>query len=466
MPKIKILILMTPFVGSLLYSQMWSPPVRVSPSGSDVFNSPATLVCDTTGKVWFAWSESAKGVFVKYYSYNDNTWSEPIEAYPPGLTADRVKLELDKEGNIWVIESQAGYGKNYARYYNGEEWSEIMEIPFMLSSFDCFGTTCDSSGNIFVIGAKAYMLFTTRWNGSSWSEAEWLGPGTTCYSFDIVTGKDGTVWLMWFGDVIYPDIWGMFVQHPVGDSWSDTSRVFSKNADAVLSPDTLGGIWAILQPSLSKDSLYFYISHYNGTNWSELDSVPNLACARSIVDHRNRLWVVWTKGDSTSDLWYAYYDGNNWSSPAPIDVSPGVYDEDPALAVDHRGIVWLAWYRYDPNDKSETGFYACHTTNLDIQEPKAAPVLSTTILQNYPNLFSSSTTIQFFLPEPGYATLKIYNYTGELIRILVNNQLLVGFHSVLWDGSDMRGRPVADGVYFCRIETGGLAATKRMVLLK
>ncbi len=456
---------MIPFVGSLLYSQMWSPPVRVSPSGSDVFNSPATLVCDTTGKVWFAWSESAiKGVFVKYYSYNESTWSEPIEAYPPGLTADRIKLELDKEGNIWVIESHTGYG-NYARYYNGEEWSEIMEIPFVYP-YDYFETTCDSSGNIFVIGTEIARLYATRWNGAGWSEAEWVGPGTDIISWDIATSKDGTVWLMWYGYAESPETKGVFVQHPVGNSWSDTSRVFFKDAGIVLSPDTLGGVWAILQPYLSKDPLYFYMSHYNGTRWSMLDSVPNLACATSIVDHRNRLWVVWKERDSIPDLWFAYYDGNNWSPPAPIDVSPGIYDESPALAVDRRGVVWLAWRRYDPNDESETGFYTCHTTNLDIQEPKAAPVLSTPILQNYPNLFASSTTIQFFLPKPGYTTLKIYNSTGELVRTLVNNRLTAGWHSIIWNGKDNNDRKVASGVYFCRLDANGFTVVKRLVQLK
>jgi hypothetical protein len=41
-----------------------------------------------------------------------------------------------------------------------------------------------------------------------------------------------------------------------------------------------------------------------------------------------------------------------------------------------------------------------------------------------------------------------------------------GVHHVPWNGRDEDGRAVASGVYFYRLEVGGEALTKRMVLLK
>jgi hypothetical protein len=37
---------------------------------------------------------------------------------------------------------------------------------------------------------------------------------------------------------------------------------------------------------------------------------------------------------------------------------------------------------------------------------------------------------------------------------------------ITWDGTDSAGRPVPAGVYFCRIEAAGMAATGKMVFLR
>jgi hypothetical protein len=37
---------------------------------------------------------------------------------------------------------------------------------------------------------------------------------------------------------------------------------------------------------------------------------------------------------------------------------------------------------------------------------------------------------------------------------------------VTWDGRDDAGRPVAAGAYFYRLEAQGMAATKRLVLVR
>ncbi|MCU0646234.1 MAG: hypothetical protein MUC94_18505, partial [bacterium] len=74
-----------------------------------------------------------------------------------------------------------------------------------------------------------------------------------------------------------------------------------------------------------------------------------------------------------------------------------------------------------------------HTTNVVIPEKYA-------LHQNYPNPFNPTTTIRFDLPTSGKVALKIYNLRGELVRTLIEDQLNVGNHRVLWDGNDDNGR--------------------------
>jgi len=87
------------------------------------------------------------------------------------------------------------------------------------------------------------------------------------------------------------------------------------------------------------------------------------------------------------------------------------------------------------------------------------------LLSNYPNPFNPTTTISFDLPSDGFVTLKIYDITGRLVRVLVQEQKLAGAHSVLWDGLDDAGQKVAAGVYLYRIEFVD-AAGERMVMTR
>ena len=87
-------------------------------------------------------------------------------------------------------------------------------------------------------------------------------------------------------------------------------------------------------------------------------------------------------------------------------------------------------------------------------------------LSNYPNPFNAGTQIEFSLPVAGNATLRIFSITGQLVRTLKNDDLPAGSHMVRWDGLDEAGSLVASGIYFCRLEHGGTAQARKMLLLK
>jgi len=81
--------------------------------------------------------------------------------------------------------------------------------------------------------------------------------------------------------------------------------------------------------------------------------------------------------------------------------------------------------------------------------------------QNYPNPFNPATTIIFMLPESGTVKLTVFDLLGRRVKTLINGYKDAGFQSVNFDASLL-----SSGVYFYRLETGGKAETKRMVLLK
>ena len=87
--------------------------------------------------------------------------------------------------------------------------------------------------------------------------------------------------------------------------------------------------------------------------------------------------------------------------------------------------------------------------------------------QNFPNPFNPTTTIRFSVPSGApNVRLTIHNVNGRVVKTLVDSPLAAGPHAVTWDGTNGRGRSVASGVYFCRIEAGGDVRRMKMALLK
>jgi hypothetical protein len=85
---------------------------------------------------------------------------------------------------------------------------------------------------------------------------------------------------------------------------------------------------------------------------------------------------------------------------------------------------------------------------------------------NYPNPFNPRTTIQYDLPISGNVSVIIYNVAGQEVKRLVNSAQEAGYHSVVWNGTNLSGGKAAAGIYFYQIQAGGFVRTKKMLLLK
>jgi hypothetical protein len=89
--------------------------------------------------------------------------------------------------------------------------------------------------------------------------------------------------------------------------------------------------------------------------------------------------------------------------------------------------------------------------------------------QNVPNPFNPRTAIAFTVPGGTGSVqtrLDLYDVSGRVVRTLANGPLPPGPHAEVWDGRDNDGQSVATGVYFAHLRSGGLTATKQLVLLK
>jgi FlgD Ig-like domain len=101
----------------------------------------------------------------------------------------------------------------------------------------------------------------------------------------------------------------------------------------------------------------------------------------------------------------------------------------------------------------------------DVLTPVSTRTTITELGQNHPNPFNPSTSIPFTLSTRGRVRIEIYNVSGQRVTLLDAGDVAAGPHSVMWNGRDVRGRAVASGVYFYRLE-GSADAPRKMVLLK
>ncbi len=96
-----------------------------------------------------------------------------------------------------------------------------------------------------------------------------------------------------------------------------------------------------------------------------------------------------------------------------------------------------------------------------------------TLSQNFPNPFNGTTVIDYTvgIEVPIVAgevdmVLEVRSIIGGLVRRLVRQPAAPGFYSVVWDGRNDAGEPVASGVYYYQLKVGPITLYKRLLLLK
>jgi len=90
---------------------------------------------------------------------------------------------------------------------------------------------------------------------------------------------------------------------------------------------------------------------------------------------------------------------------------------------------------------------------------------SLTLLPNNPNPFSGVTTFSTSSPAGGSARVEVYDVSGR--RVFASDVALqAGWQGVSFDGRDHAGRALPSGVYFYRLQSGGVAETQKFVIAR
>jgi uncharacterized delta-60 repeat protein len=108
-------------------------------------------------------------------------------------------------------------------------------------------------------------------------------------------------------------------------------------------------------------------------------------------------------------------------------------------------------------------FVVKYNQAVGIQQVSSEVPSEFSLKQNYPNPFNPATDFEFSVPggRPSTVNLTVYDISGRVIAVLVNEPLKAGVYKYSFDGTALNS-----GVYFYRLTAGGYSETKKMVLVK
>jgi len=61
-------------------------------------------------------------------------------------------------------------------------------------------------------------------------------------------------------------------------------------------------------------------------------------------------------------------------------------------------------------------------------------------------------------------SLRVYNTVGQLVKVLASGRYKPGAYTSVWNGTDIKGRRLANGVYFYALDNGVGRISRKAVL--
>jgi len=96
-----------------------------------------------------------------------------------------------------------------------------------------------------------------------------------------------------------------------------------------------------------------------------------------------------------------------------------------------------------------------------VSQPKNRIIPDQMELSVYPNPFNSTATINYSINNQSEIGIQIYNTSGQLVDVLLNQVMPVGQHSVVWDAGSAPA-----GIYFVRLNTKNEIFLQKTLLVK
>lgn len=433
---------------------------------SGVFRSDPVLDCDASGKLFY---NSLMGNLTSQIfpsTTGGATWGASTFAYG----GDKQWMAIDRTGGAssgFQYQAWSTAGNNYApnTFDRSIDGGASFQPPVTIPSSPVWGTLAVApDGTLYVSGTA--------------------GPGGPIYVARSTNAKNG---------LATPTF------TTVSLNLGGTVRLGGPNPAGLL-----GQVWIAVDPSPGARNGWVYVlatvqtptdpvdvmfvrSTDGGQTWSSPvrvnDDPPGNGAwqwfGTMSVAPDGRIEAVWNDTRTTADssmsaLYYscstdggATWSANEQASPVwnsrvgwPNQNKIGDYD---CMVSDLTGadLAWSATF----NGEQDVYYLRIPRQDLTAVED---PAHELRLRPGAPNPFTAFTAIGYDLPSPGgRVKLEVFDVGGRRIATLVDGVVPGGAHVARWSGTeDATGRPVAPGVFLCRLEANGRVETRRLLRLR
>ena len=213
----------------------------------------------------------------------------------------------------------------------------------------------------------------------------------------------------------------------------------------------------------SDDFLFF------DSNTSSGHSVDNIAPPAPLFLSAQRIgnWVYlkWNRVHVPDLSKYTVYrKASTGVTPIPANF---LANDNDTLLTDSSAPPGALYYIVTARDVHENQSTASNEANVGAATNvgNLPPLTALTVLQNHPNPFTETTSLQIGLPATGAITIGVYDVAGKRVREFTVNGAR-GWQSVALAGVDNNGRPLASGVYFYRVHAAAATFTRKMLIMR
>jgi hypothetical protein len=351
--------------------------------------------------------------------------------------------------------SMGGVDASRIAAWNGAAWRPLgsgADAP--VEALAVYDGDLVAGGTFTRIGGVA-APYVARWNGSAWSP---LGDGV-----------DNTVLgLARFGEDLI--VMGLFTQaggRPAariarwnGVTWEPLGSGMNGRVKAAAT--YRGDLIAGGQFSQAGDGAAQNVARWNGASWSPLGfGTDDMVNVLAVLGDELFAGGYFTQAGDEPASCIARWDGGAWGPlgsglDAPRSGGPTVFALQPIGDTLYVG----------GHFETAGGKPAHNITTWSGATLGPPPSRPTRLLleANRPNPFGPATTFWFALPAAGSVRFTIHDLTGRTVATVLDGSRPAGRQSLAWDGRGSGGVLLESGIYFARLEAGGEARVRKVVL--
>jgi len=445
-------------------------------SGTKLVRTPASdslfaVYCDADGGVYLA--QSATG----------DSWKRSDIC----TNGENPALAYDGTGKLWVIYHDLQECKVLARYRTGDTWSTAKSIYDMVvddsSGISLAGSPDGTTSCVYAAfritdgGGKSVIVAKFDKDSLRTTKVAEVEVDNPCIAVENSGGQGDWLHVAWEdnGNVKYTmttDDWAAenWQSFP---SWEEPVTLFEGGQQAARHPCLVANEDKLVVACAGGSTPDIYARERSTTDdYDDWESAVNLSNNGGDPDYPvvflgDSAVAAWEFGD---DIMACVNYGDTMTlvhgateTGYPHIVLQTVFSPDTALVLHlvastqpKANYYEVSYAKYDLTEMGG-GQQGAGTKPLAI-EPALFPCR--------PNPFTGRTAISYQFPKAGEVSLRVFDASGRMVRSLQSGFQKPGKYTAVWDGNDSRGRRVANGIYFYRLDTPDYRNVKKAVLMR